>query len=105
MIHFEPTIASLSGLHLPPRVALVLTLGLIYYLFRRDIKERPDVTGALWLPLLWILLIFTRAFSTWLMIWGLPGYGASSLEEGSPIDAAIYFILIGAGLYVLNKRA
>jgi len=92
------------GIHLPPTVALVLTIAFIVFLFRRDIRERPDVTGALWLPLLWMLLIFSRGLSEWLAIFGLPGFGASTLEEGSPLDACVYLVLLAAGLYVLHQR-
>jgi hypothetical protein len=37
----EPHIASLFGLHLPPQLALFLTLAFIVFLFRRDIRENP----------------------------------------------------------------
>jgi exopolysaccharide production protein ExoQ len=91
------------GLHLPPTVALVLTIAFIVFLFRRDIRERPKVTGALWLPLIWFLIICSRQPSEWLNIFGFH-LGAVSLEEGSPLDACIYFGLIAAGTYVLRKR-
>ncbi len=90
-------------MHLPPALASCLTLVFIAFLFRRDIRERPDVTGALWIPLVWILIICSRQTSEWLNIFGLH-LGATSLEEGSPLDACIYFALIGAGGYVLTKR-
>jgi exopolysaccharide production protein ExoQ len=91
-------------MHLPPQLASFLTWVFIILLFRRDFREKPNVTGALWIPLLWFLIITTRAVSEWLGTFGLPGFGAASLEEGSPLDACVYFGLIGAGLYVLNKR-
>ena len=34
---------------------------------------------------------------------GLP-VGGVSLEEGSPVDAAVYYSLIAAAVYVLHKR-
>ena len=92
------------GIHLPPNVALVLTTVFIVFLFRRDIRERPDVTGALWLPLLWMLLVFSRPLSEWLGIFGFPGFGASTLEEGSPLDAGVYLGLAAAGAWVLYRR-
>src|SRR6266481_1626715 len=92
------------GLHLPPIVATVLTLGFIIFLFRRDIREKPDVSGALWLPLLWLVIGCSRPVSAWLNIFGLPVSGAPSVEEGSPLDAWVYFALIIAGFCVLAKR-
>jgi exopolysaccharide production protein ExoQ len=100
----EPHIASLFGLHLPQRLALFLTLTLIVFLFRRDIREKPDVSGALWLPLLWLVLMCSRPFTQWLNIFGLRVSGPASIEEGSPIDACCYLALAVAGFCVLYNR-
>jgi len=97
-------IASLTGLHLPPRLALFLTLAFIVFLFRRDIREKPNVSGALWLPLLWLVLTCSRPFTAWLNIFGLPVSGGVSNEEGSPVDASFYYAMTTAGLFVLIKR-
>jgi O-antigen ligase len=90
-------------MHLPPTVASLLTLALVIFLFRRDIRQRPNVTGALWLAFIWMLIICTRQVSEWLNIFGFH-VGAISLEEGSPLDACVYSTLIGAGMYVLYQR-
>jgi exopolysaccharide production protein ExoQ len=97
-------IASLFGLHLPPQLALFLTLAFIVFLFRRDILEKPDVSGALWLPLLWLLLGCSRPVTTWLNIFGLPVSGGVSNEEGSPVDALFQYALLTAGVLVVIKR-
>jgi hypothetical protein len=91
------------GIHLPPGVASCLTLVFIVFLSRRDVREKPDITGALWLPLIWMVIICSRQPSGWLDTFGLHS-GAVTLEEGSPLDACIYFALIAAGGYVLTKR-
>src|SRR6266576_2251107 len=100
----EPHIAIMFGLHLPSSLALFLTLALIIWLFRRDIREKPDISGALWLPLLWLVLGCSRPVSAWLNIFGLPVSGAASVEEGSPLDACFYFVMIIVGFCVLAKR-
>jgi exopolysaccharide production protein ExoQ len=92
------------GLQLPPYVALLLTVALIVFLFRRDIREKPNVSGALWLPLLWFVIGCSRGFSAWLNIFGLPVSGAASVEEGSPVDACCYLAMAIAGFCVLCKR-
>jgi exopolysaccharide production protein ExoQ len=94
------------GIHLqlPPSVASCLTVAFIIFLFRRDIREKPDVSGALWLPLIWFVITCSRGLSLWLNIFGLPVSGSTSVEEGSPLDAWFFLILIAAGLYVLSKR-
>ena len=94
---------ALFGVHLPPRVALLLTLGFIAFLFRREIRERPNVSGALWLPLLWLTLICSRSFTQWLNIFGWHVSGGS-VEEGSPLDACFIFALLIAGFCVLLTR-
>ena len=92
------------GLHLSPTLASCLTVAVIIFLFRRDIREKPDITAALWLPLLWLVLGCSRSVSEWLNIFGLPVSGAPSVEEGSPLDAWFYFALIIAGFCVLANR-
>jgi exopolysaccharide production protein ExoQ len=100
----EPHIASLFGVSLPPRLALLLTLALIVFLFRRDIRERPNVSSALWLAVLWFIIICSRGFSAWLNLFGFHVAGAASLEEGSPLDAGFYLALATAGFCVLVAR-
>jgi exopolysaccharide production protein ExoQ len=92
------------GIHLSPTIASWLTLAFIAFLFRRDIREKPDVTGALWLPVLWLVLGCSRSVSAWLNIFGLPVGSADSVEEGSPLDACFYFGMIAAGSCVLIRR-
>src|SRR3977135_4394599 len=90
-------------MHTPPIIAACLTFAFIVFLFRRDLRERPNVSGALWLPLVWMLLITSRYVSEWLNLFGLQ-VGAASLEDGSPLDAGVYLVLIAVGLYVLHQR-
>ena len=97
-------IASFFGLHTPPRVALLATLAFIVFLFRRDIREERNVSGALWLPLIWLLLTCSRPVTTWLYIFGLPAMGGASSEEGSPVDASFSYAMEAAGLFVLINR-
>ena len=104
MIQLVPHFASLFGIGLSRSLALFLTIALIIFLFRRDIRERPDVTGALWLPVLWLVVGGSRSISAWLNIFGLPVGGGASVEEGSPLDACFYFGLVIVGFYVLAKR-
>src|SRR5207244_8706912 len=89
---------------MPPSLALLLTLAFIVFLFRRDVREKPNVSGALWLPLLWMVITCSRSFSAWLNIFGLSVSGAASVEEGSPLDAYLYLAVAIAGFCVLNKR-
>lgn len=87
---------------MPPPLALALTLLLIGYLFHRDYRVTPRVTGAVWIPTIWFLLIGSRQPSQWLG--GGRGISSQALYEGNPADQAVYASLIVAGLYVLANR-
>ena len=89
---------------MPPTVALFLTLGFVVFLFRRDFREQPAVTGALWLPLIWTFLIASKPVSKWLTVFGVTGFLPTSAEEGNSVDALVFFGLIASALYVLHKR-
>jgi hypothetical protein len=90
-------------MHTSPPIAAFLRQIFIVFLFPRDVTEKPDITGALWLPLIWMVIICSRQPSGWLDTFGLHSE-AVTLEEGSPLDACIYLALIAAGGYVLTKR-
>ena len=97
----EPRIASIIGL--PPTVALFGTMIFVLFLFRHDIRQRPNITGAVWLPVIWVVLMGSRSVTQWLAILHFP-IGLGSSDEGNPLDALVYLSLIVLGLYVLNKR-
>lgn len=88
---------------MPPRLASLLTWTFIFFLFRRDFKEKPNVTRAIWLPFVWLIFNMSRPISTWFGMFGV-SVGGVSLEEGSLFDACFYFGQIAIGLYILNKR-
>ncbi len=88
---------------MPRQLALLLTIGFIVFLFRRESRNGASVSRALWIPLLWVLITGSRFVSQWFSIWGLP-LGSGSAQDGSPIDAAVFFVLIIAGMSVLARR-
>jgi len=88
---------------MPPIVALFLTVTFTVFLYRRDAREKPNVTHALWIPLLWMLILGSRSVAIWLDTLGLPTV-FGSLDEGNPLDATVQLTLIAAGVCVLNKR-
>lgn len=88
---------------MPPVVALFLTLGFIFFLFRREAREPFRSSRALWIPLTWFLICGSRFPTQWLMMIGIP-VSDGSLEEGSPLDALVFFALIIGGYYILTQR-
>jgi exopolysaccharide production protein ExoQ len=88
---------------MPPTLALFLTLGFMAFLFRRDFREKPNVTGALWLPTLWMFIMASRPPAAWLRMAHVPIVGRS-WEEGNPVDAVVFLLLTVAGIVVLYRR-
>jgi O-antigen ligase len=87
-----------------PLLALFLTILFIFYLFKRDIGQQDDVSHALWLPWLWMMILGSRYVSEWLTLGYSMELSVDALEDGSPVDRIVFFILIAAALYVLWKR-
>jgi O-antigen ligase len=85
-------------------IATAITVAFIYWLFRMDRHEGRRASWALWIPILWFGIICSRPVSYWLQ----PDRGSDFMNrytESSPIDAAVYGLLILAGMFVLNRRA
>ena len=88
---------------MPPLLALALTICLVVYLFRQDKREFSGVSGALWLPLIWMLITATRLPSNWLSLQG-SGSAAQVYQEGNVFDRIFYLVVILASIYILRKR-
>ena len=90
---------------MPAPLALALTLLLIGFLLRRDVREEPRVSVAVWIPTLWLMINGSRQVSQW--IEGGPVFSqlsAQALAEGNVIDKVAYSALIVAGVCVLTGR-
>ena len=87
-----------------PTLASDLTLAFIFLLFWHDIRQKKNVSSALWIPLVWFFIAASRPLSLWINMVGVKVGTPSSVEDGSPLDAVIFFALIVAGLYILSKR-
>jgi exopolysaccharide production protein ExoQ len=84
---------------MPPPLASLITSGFIAFLFRSDHRERSGITRALWIPLLWLLVIVSKPVAVWLQIllglqWG----------EAVSADSIVWITLIIAGARILAKR-
>jgi exopolysaccharide production protein ExoQ len=88
---------------MPPIVALWLCFGLIYWLFRMDMRQRRFESWHMLVPFTWLFLISSRPLSFWLAWLGLP-VGATSNLEGNPVDLVMYLFLICAAGIILAKR-
>jgi O-antigen ligase len=88
---------------MPPLVALALCVLFILYLFWKDYKQDRPVSNAIWVPLLYMMIIGSRFISQWLNV-------APTMEstedylEGSPVDRLVFVGLIAASLFILLRR-
>jgi len=85
-------------------IGTIVCIAFIAWLFSMDRDAGVKPSLALWIPTIWLLINGSRAVSAWLHAEPAESL-AQQYSEGSPLDAAIYGILIVAGLVVLNCRA
>jgi O-antigen ligase len=87
---------------MPPFIAAILfTLGILT-LFVQERKLSGRASWALWLPMMWLLISGSRHVSEWLN--GTSTMSQEQYLEGSPLDAAVYALLLGAAIIVLISR-
>ena len=85
-------------------VALLIFLGFIFWLFVRDIKRRKGVSPALWIVFVWVVIIGSRAVSTWFDVGREAGSGSNNYDQGNPLERNVYFFLLISGLVTLFRR-
>jgi exopolysaccharide production protein ExoQ len=86
-----------------PTLALIVWLILLLVLLRLDPARQPDVSLALWVPVVWIFVVATRLPSQWFA--GQLSLASGSLEEGNPLDRTIFVILILLSIGILISRS
>jgi exopolysaccharide production protein ExoQ len=74
------------------------------WLWHEDRKRRPYFSKALWIPLIWLLLLASRPLSWW--SWFFFGVGSPSVSDldGNALDRAFYSALICLSIIVLIRR-
>src|SRR5262245_7461965 len=87
---------------MPPPLALALTLIFIAWLFWEESRLTYKPSPALWIPSIWLFILGSRSVTEWVYL-GTPISGGD-IAEGSPLDRAVFFSLIVAGVVVLAKR-
>jgi exopolysaccharide production protein ExoQ len=82
---------------------IVYALGILC-LFLLDRDQRIRTSKALWIPVIWLLIVGSRPISVWLG-GGQSLVTASQMLEGSPLDALVFASLLVAGIIVLIRRS
>jgi exopolysaccharide production protein ExoQ len=86
-----------------PIIATVVCMLFIVYLFWTDLRRPDSSSKALWVPVAWMFLAGSRWVSSWLNL-GPNLASANDYAEGSPLDRAVFFALIVAGILILARR-
>lgn len=88
---------------MPRQIALLVYLSLIAFLLWCD-RGKKNVSRAIWVPQLWMLIAGSRFLSQWLNIIGIHVKYSQSVTEGSPVDRTFFLILIIFALIILSHR-
>src|ERR1043166_3784410 len=90
---------------MPRELAILVFTLFSVWLWREDNKSRPRLSKALWIPLIWLLLLASRPLSWW--SWFLFGIGSSVTSDlnGNAVDRLLYSVLICLSLIVIPRRA
>lgn len=88
---------------MPPEIATLVFAAGIFGLFALDRDRTVRTSKALWLPVIWILIVGSRPISAWLGI-APSTVTARQTLEGSSLDALVFAILLTAGIIVLIRR-
>jgi exopolysaccharide production protein ExoQ len=98
---FRPALDHCSAMP-PPVATLIFVIG-IAGLFWLDRDPETRVSKAFWIPTAWLLITCSRPVSMWLGMTPAADT-ASVLFEGSPVDRAVFMVLVVAGLMVVISR-
>jgi len=88
---------------MPPVLASCLCAVFVVWLLVRDVRQNPGVSHALWIPLIWLLIIASRMPSEW--FGGINMASGAAYLDGSPLDRNIFLALILAGAIVVLRRS
>ncbi len=89
---------------MPPALAALLFTSILVVLMWRDVRQNPEQSSGLWVPLIWMFLAGGRWASTWLDL-RPPMDSPEAFAEGSPLDAAVFLSLIVAAIVTLIQRS
>ncbi len=87
-----------------PRLALTLTLAFIALLLVRDHRDHPELSLALWLPLLWLFLAGSKNLSDWISLNAGRVTTIESYSEGNSLDRNFTLLLMFLGALVVARR-
>lgn len=66
-------------------------------------RDGARVSGAIWVPYVWLLIASSRPISAWITL-GTPGYANDAYIDGSPLDRNVLTFVLLVGLFALSKK-
>ncbi|MEF3073917.1 O-antigen ligase family protein [Methylobacter sp. Wu1] len=81
---------------MPPKLALLICIVYVFFLLKVEQKRAPKLSGALWIPSLWMLQVASKPLGTW--------FGSGGEEGGSALDQVFLSTVLVLGLIVLASR-
>lgn len=87
---------------MPSNVATLLTLVFVLVALAWEARRCREISAAVWIPVAWLMLTGSRFISQWLML-GNPAANRN-VSDGSPLDAAVFLVLMVLGVMVLARR-
>lgn len=87
---------------MPSSVATLLTVAFVLAALAWEARRCRDISGAVWIPVAWLMVTGSRFISQWLML-GNPAANRN-VSDGSPLDAAVFLALMVMGVIVLARR-
>jgi exopolysaccharide production protein ExoQ len=94
-----------------PTLALCVCLIFVAWFLARDVKRRPKLSAAIWIPTILILMLGSRPLSLWVSSGGSIIYetGKARLDmgndaAGSPLDQGFFFLVLGGSFLIAQSR-
>jgi exopolysaccharide production protein ExoQ len=88
---------------MPPSIALFLYVALLLALLHYDPAKESRGDRALWIPIVWLIITFSRLPSQWLGT--TAGSASEAMEEGNWLDRGVYALLMLLAIHILAKRS
>jgi exopolysaccharide production protein ExoQ len=89
---------------MPRELATLVFTVFTVWLWREDAKSRPHLSKALWIPLIWLLLLGSRTLSWWSWFFFRIGSANTSDLDGNSLDRIFYSSLICLSLIIVARR-
>jgi exopolysaccharide production protein ExoQ len=84
---------------MPRSLAILLSLLFIAWLWRKDHQQRRELSPAIWIPVIWLMVLGSRPLSFW---FGFTSSGGSL--EGNAFDRTFYLVQILISMVILARR-